>query len=161
MNRRDDFQRGFSASEARSLIRECLDGMGMWSERAEMLLMGTCAQESGMGKWRRQLGGGPALGVMQMEPGTFRDIVDNYLRWRPELLERVMEVSGVDRLEAEDLESNDRLAVCMARVHYARVSAPIPGDLPGQARYWKRWYNTPRGKGTVEEYVENFKRYVG
>jgi hypothetical protein len=48
----------------------------------------------------------------------------------------------------------------MARVHYLRRPEPIPTDLTGQAEYWKKWYNTYLGAGTVEEYIENYKKYV-
>ena len=49
------------------------------SQEAENLLMGTAAQESALGEYIRQLGNGPALGIFQMEPETFDDIVRNYL----------------------------------------------------------------------------------
>lgn len=146
--------------ELRKLISDTLQGIGLYSEDAVSLLMGTCAQESALGKYRRQLGGGPALGVFQMEPATFRDICENFLRYKPELQDKVKRVSGVEFFDAGDLVDNDRLAVCFARVHYLRVKESIPGDLRGWARYWKRYYNTPLGKGTEEEFIANFKRCV-
>ena len=48
----------------------------------------------------------------------------------------------------------------MARMHYARVREKIPSDLTGWAGYWKRFYNTPQGKGTEEEFMYNYKQYV-
>lgn len=145
--------------DLRVLISDTLHGIGLCSEDAVNLLMGTCAQESAMGKYRRQLGGGPALGIFQMEPATFRDIVKNYLNYKQELRDKVLAVSGVDGFNPDDLVFNDRLAICMARVHYLRVSEKIPSDLDGWARYWKKFYNTPLGKGTEYEFVCNYKRY--
>lgn len=147
-------------NELRKLIADTLDELGLCSECAVNLLLGTCAQESAFGKYRRQLGGGPALGVFQMEPATFRDIVDNFLRYKPELRDKIKQVSGVAFFDSGDLVNNDRLAVCMCRVHYLRVKEAIPTDLMGWARYWKRYYNTILGKGKEEEFVANFKRYV-
>ena len=60
----------------------------------------------------------------------------------------------------EYLEYNLALAISMARIHYARVREKIPSDLTGWAGYWKRFYNTPKGKGTEEEFVYNYKQYV-
>lgn len=144
----------------KEFVADTLVKIGLYSPDAVELLMGTCAQESAMGKYRRQLGGGPALGVFQMEPATFRDIAENYLNHRPDLKEKILKLSGVDALDnPDDLVFNDRLAVCMARVHYLRVKEAIPSDLDGWARYWKKYYNTPKGKGTEYEFVCNYKRY--
>ena len=50
----------------------------------------------------------------------------------------------------------------MCRVHYARVSEPLPeaGDLDGQAHYWKDHYNTRLGKGTPSGYIQAWNQYV-
>ena len=96
-----------------------------------------------------------------MEPATFNDIVRNYLRYKPELAVKIERVARVCRFHAEDIETNDLLAICMARVHYLRVSEAIPSDVEGMARYWKKYYNTPLGKGTVEEFISNYKKLVG
>ena len=145
----------------KSLIASVLKELNLHSDNAVNLLIGTAAQESHLGRYRKQLGGGPALGIFQMEPATFDDIVKNYLRYKPELAARIERVARISRFKAEDLENNDLLATCMARVHYLRVREAIPSDLEGWARYWKRYYNTPLGKGTEEEFIANYKRFVG
>lgn len=146
--------------QLRNLIRRVLIGIGLYSEEAENLLMGTAAQESALGVYIRQLGNGPALGIFQMEPATFDDIVGNHLHYHPELCKKIRVVAGVSGLNSELLEYNLALAIGMARVHYARVREVIPGSLSGWAYYWKRYYNTLAGKGTEEEFVYNYKRYV-
>ena len=144
----------------RHLIPSVLKELNLHSDNAVNLLMGTAAQESHLGKYRKQMGGGPALGIFQMEPATFNDIVNNYLRYKPELAARVERVARISRFKAEDIENNDLLAICMARVHYLRVREAIPSDLDGWARYWKRYFNTTLGKGTEEEFIANYKKYV-
>lgn len=47
----------------KNLITETLTELGLYSDDARDLLLGTCAQESAFGKYRKQLGGGPALGI--------------------------------------------------------------------------------------------------
>jgi len=51
----------------------------------------------------------------------------------------------------------------MCRVHYLRRAEPLPkaDDVHGMAAYWKRYYNTVHGKGTQQEFVENYERYIG
>lgn len=149
-----------STNEWKILIINTLKNIGLYSSNAVELIMGTFAQESNF-KHTRQLGGGPALGYGQMEPATFNDIVLNYLRYKPELMGKIMKACGVVTLNADDLVENKTLAICMSRVHYLRVKEPLPShkDVWAMGEYWKQYYNTPKGKGTVKEFVENYKKY--
>jgi hypothetical protein len=140
-------------------MKYCLEGIGMYSKEAENLLMGTAAQESRLGTYLCQLGDGPALGIMQMEPATFNDIKVNYLFHRSVLVSKILGVSGCVRLVPEYLEWNIALSVCMARIHYYRCPDTLPIDLPGMAAYWKKYYNTRLGKGTEEEFIVNYNKY--
>jgi len=150
----------FEKNAFRAEIADTLKKIGLHSDNAVELLMGTCAQESAFGKYNRQLGGGPALGVFQMEPATFNDIVRNYLFYKQELYLRILDVCDLNAYNANDLVTNVQFAICMSRVHYLRVKSPIPSTLPGWAAYWKKYYNTELGKGKVEEFIENYKLYV-
>ncbi len=142
----------FNRPQFQNLIqRVLLDYEGLFSAAAVELLLGTAAQESQFGHYLRQLGSGPAIGVFQMEPATFR--------W---LKERFGKQYGFKGRQAEEMEWDIRLAILLARLRYRVVEAPLPkaGDLAAQAAYWKQWYNTPAGRGTVEEYEDNFRKYV-
>jgi hypothetical protein len=147
------------------VIRPAIRAIELWSESAENLLMGTAAQESQMGTYVRQLGGGPALGIFQMEPATHDDIWKNYLRYQPYLRELLMMhfVPATTEPKASDLISNLGYAAAMCRVHYRRVLEKLPAadDVAGMARYWKKYFNTPKGKGTEEEFLKNYRNYVG
>ncbi|MBF0148367.1 MAG: hypothetical protein HQL85_19610 [Magnetococcales bacterium] len=66
------------------VIRPALQRLGLWSEEAEQLVVGTGIQESGL-RHLRQIGGGPGLGIWQMEPKTHADIWDNFLHFRAKL----------------------------------------------------------------------------
>ena len=45
---------------------------------------------------------------------------------------------------------------------YYRTPDPLPiNDIPGMARMWKDYYNTHLGKGTVEEFITNYNKYIG
>jgi hypothetical protein len=48
----------------------------------------------------------------------------------------------------------------MARLHYRRVSEPFPSTIKGLAYYWKDHYNTAKGKGTVEDFLKKWDKYV-
>lgn len=48
-----------------------------------------------------------------------------------------------------------------ARLFLARLSAPIPTNLEGQANYWKTHYNTVGGSGTPEKFINDVKHATG
>lgn len=142
------------------VVSPVLRDLGMSGDPAYQLMLGTAAQESMGFEYIHQIGGGPAMGLWQMEPAAHRDIVANYLEYRPELAAKVFRASGCSGFDSNNLLKNLSYACAMARVHYYRVPAAIPTTLDGQARYWKEHYNTHLGKGSEEEYVDNFNRYV-
>jgi hypothetical protein len=156
----------FHRGQFRSLIERVLRRINMHSEAAVNLLMGTAAQESQFGTYLRQLNGGPAVGVFQMEPDTMMDIWQNYLRNRLQLADDVFFATRMVWFDTppdtDIMEYNLAYAIIMARLHYRRVPEPLPeaDDIKGLARYWKKYYNTPKGAGTEAEFVRNYKKYV-
>lgn len=142
------------------IIRPTLEELDMWSPAAEDLLMGTAAQESRLGTYVKQYGAGPALGIYQMEPLTHKDIWVNYLSYREEISSKLYQMIMTETTIPDDrhLVVNLEYATAMARVQYLRVPESLPkqGDIKGYAKYWKQYYNTPLGAGTVNEFVENY-----
>lgn len=144
----------------RQLVEETLKQINLFSQDSCNLVLGTIAQESAYGKYRRQIGGGPALGICQMEPNTFHDIVFNFLHYKSELSALVMSVAGITEYKAEDLEFNDKLAICFCRLQYYRCKEKIPSTVEGYADLWKLRYNTIYGAGKKEDFITNYKRFV-
>lgn len=147
------------------LIRDVLIKLtGRAHDNEVKLMLGTAAAESGL-VHRRQLGGGPARGLWQMEPTTGQDIFATHLiRHRyQERFNKLMDIwleigIAVFTPYIMDIDIHlgryDDFACAMARIHYLRDPDPIPDALEEQAAYWKRVYNTPAGAGTVEHYLE-------
>jgi hypothetical protein len=132
--------------------------LGLYSDAAVNLLLLTCAQESEMGEYLKQING-PALGIYQMEPPTHDDIWNNYLVYQLTLKQKVLDI---DKQNSINLITNLAYATAMARIDYLREPAPLPtaNDIQGLAHYYKRYYNTDEGAATVEEVVANYQRYV-
>jgi hypothetical protein len=147
------------------IIIPALQVIELHSDAAVELVLGTCIQESHL-QYLKQLGGGPAVGVIQMEPNTHEDIWDNYLAYQSELSGKVLSLAapnGGVHPRSNELIGNLWYACAMCRIHYRRVSDPLPGqgEYEDQAAYWKEFYNTPMGSGTEEEYLENWDLYGG
>ena len=129
-----------------------------WSETAEDLVLGTIAHESKMGRYVRQIRG-PALGIVQMEPATHDDIVANFLLNRIDMY-RVM-ASNFGILNSDKLIHDMFYAAVFCRLHYYRVPKPLPKhNVDSIAEYWKEHYNTYMGRGTVEQFVIDYKGLV-
>jgi len=125
-----------------------------YSEEAVTLLMMTAAAESNLGEYLQQVGG-PALGLMQVEPATMNDNYDNYLGYRSELTAQIGMVSGVYDASAKQLRFNLAFNILMARLKYYRSKGGIPKDLEGMAKYHEKYYNaggSAEWKVTLEKY---------
>ena len=154
-----------------NVIRPALKRLDLHSEVAELLVLGTAAQESAMGTYIKQLGRGPAVGIFQMEPATHDDIWDNYLRYKGSLSMKVRELippcsvtqrDGITAASATLMTSDMMYAAAMCRIHYLRVPSRLPETAAPEAlaQYWKKYYNTPLGRGTEHEFVKNYARYI-
>ncbi|MDD3814446.1 MAG: hypothetical protein PHZ02_07345 [Desulfocapsaceae bacterium] len=150
-----------NAEQLRLHIRSTLQMLSLWSESVEELLLGTSAQESHLGYYRRQIKG-PARGIYQMEPNTERDIWINYLTYHRDLADAVHLICGVSGPDPMALEFNLAYQTIMARLHYLRVKHPLPwkDDLDSQAEYWDKYYNCNPVKGFPSEYIRNYRRVV-
>lgn len=143
------------------------------ARREEIELMaGTCACESDMGLYRIQIGGGPARGIMQIEPETAKDLWLRYLpNRRGSLYAKFMQICfGIsDRSEffypKEEglvdayLAACDDVSILLARTKYLTDPRPIPSALHDQAAYYKRVYNTAAGDATTGKYLKAWIDY--
>lgn len=141
------------------VIRPALQRIDLWSKSAENLVLGTGLIESKLEYVDQTSNGvvpGPAYGLFQMEKPTHDDIWENYLKFQPKLGLAVLNLAGWDQLNhppVEELWGNNFYSAAMCRVHYRRISQPLPAedDALGMARYWKSHYNTYSGKGSVQD----------
>ena len=125
----------------------------MYSTDAADLVFKTGMAES---RYRhlRQISG-PALGFFQCEPSTMDDVWENYVSYRAPIKVRLWEL-GYKEEDRMSFLCNIAVQAAFCRLQYRRDkhSLPCKSDLEAQAEYWKRVYNTVKGKGTVEHFIE-------
>lgn len=131
---------------------ELLLEFGMHSDHCVELLAMICAHESLGGKHRRQIGGGPALGIFQMEPATHDSIWDN-----SDTIHARAERLGIKR-NLSQLEVDDRYAVFVARHYLAMDKNPLPKTPEEMAKYCKSYWNRT-GKATPDKYLSDYNRW--
>ena len=141
----------FYLPQFKQLIYDTLKDHGLFSVSAVNLLLGTCAQESHFGRYLRQRGTGPALGVFQIEPNTY-----NWLR------EKYGKKYNFTNIPAKNLIHDLKLSILVCRLKYYSIPEPLPNywDISALAGYWKKYYNSFLGSGKVSEFVENYNKYV-
>ena len=115
------------------------------SESAVRLLCMIAAHESGGFRYVRQIKG-PALGLLQMEPATYKDVSD-YGRRKGYLWKDLP-------CDPKRMVFDFKFAVAMARIFFLRIPEPIPEphNIPGLACYAKKYWNTEKGKATPDDY---------
>jgi len=156
--------------QLRELIQLVLKEYDLYSRDAEEILMLTCAAESNMGKYIKQVGGGPALGIFQCEPAT--------LEWMENQVYRHSKFAGVrnalsplDRQHENSLHEEDEINfICSLKaqilacrlVYYFKTPKALPNykDVQGMAEYYKKYYNSILGAATVEGTIIKYNKYV-
>lgn len=134
------------------IIETVLKDLDMYSPEASELVYRTGMVESGYRNIRQIRG--PAVSYWQIEPATGQDIIDNYLKYRPKMMNKVIE-QGLDPFRVEwSMLTNIPVALSFCRLKYRRDPKPIPASLKEQADYWKRVYNTSGGAGTPEKFIK-------
>lgn len=154
---------GLDAGQLREfVVRPALKRINLWSPAAENLVLGTCLHES-HARYLDQLtpGPGPAYGLWQMERATYEDLWRNFIPGDSYLRLNLLEMAGFDSEEhppVQEMHGNLFYAAAMCRVHYRRVreALPVATDAQALAEYWKRYYNTALGKGTVAQALPAF-----
>lgn len=147
--------------DLRLLITDVLIRLQMYSSSATELLMGTCAVESDFCKYTKQLGGGPGLGWWQVEPNTMHDIWNNYIRYRQSLQSVLWSEFSMSGPDLKRLKDDPEYSIVIARLKYRRSVLPLPSanNVYGLAKIWKEVYNTAKGRGEVEDFVNKYTKY--
>jgi len=155
-----------NSRQLRGLVNETLTGVDLYSEKAEELLLLTIAVESDFGNLIGQIGGGPALGICQMEPATHDDIMFRWLNkpTRSALKSRVIDYCRLiaGPISPDVMRYNLKYAILLARLKYLACDDRLPDkdNLQSLAQYWKDNYNTKLGDGTVEKAIKKYRLYV-
>lgn len=149
-------------SQLKDLIERVLNRIELYSPEASDLVFKTLKVESLL-KYVRQIKG-IAVGFGQCEPWVAVDICKNYLKYRPDLMKLVADTTNVKlsyfTLPKEEdwawiLETNIAAMISFCRLHYRRIPKPLPKkNLDEQWIYYKKYYNTERGKATNDHWMD-------
>ena len=148
--------------QIRELIKKTLKNINMYSRDAVDLVYRTGMVESRY-NYISQVGSGIARSFWQVESATAKDSIKNYLGFRPQKLMACAKAMHVDPDWLSDATDDDlknllwgsiAAGIVFCRLKYWRVPFKIPSNIKGQAKYWKKYYNSESGAGTVEKFLE-------
>lgn len=148
------------------VIEPGLRRIGLLEDKRVQMVLGTGLVESQYVHLDQTTPGpGPAYGPWQMEKPTHDDLWANFISYQPSALrDALLEIAGAKYgpPPITVLHWNLMYGACMCAIHYRRAPGKHPeaGDFAAMAAYWKQWYNTPLGKGTVAKALPFFKQAV-
>ena len=149
-----------SKIQALSLAHQVCNVLGHGSHGyATNLLLETAAAETSLGLYQDPTPGGAGMGLNQHDLIAFQDIIS---RTPMRLVKTIHMHFGYDirKLVHTDLANDPLLSFIFCRLHYRLRPEPIPSSLRGRAEYWKQFYNSMAGKGTVQHYLDNAHAYL-
>lgn len=139
-----------------SVVQPVMAYMGIHDPVLEDLMTGIAAVESMSGKYLRQLGGGYARGLMQIEKPTY-----DWLLSSGKVPGQIMALGD----SYKEVERNHfyGMGVAISLIKWRMEKYPLPERnymthdeymeyLTELGEYWKRFYNSHLGAGTVTKY---------
>lgn len=123
---------------------------GLYKPHVVECLAMIVAHESLGGKYRKQIGGGPARGIFQMEFITHNSVWDTQ-----DTINKRAKQFGIKR-NKDLMETSDEYALFVARHYLLQDPNPIPTDPKAMSVYCKTYWNRG-GKATPEEYYRDWE----
>lgn len=123
------------------------------NESVADLLIETARAETNCGKAIDRTPLMYGVGLMQFDEVGFNDVKDRTKKYHSIIKERLH--IDLDFVKFEWLVYNPFLSILFARLKYKLIPEEVPDNIYSRAKYWKKYYNTFKGKGTVEHYLKN------
>lgn len=121
-------------------------------ESALKLILETAMQETVLGNYRDNSSYGGGVGLCQCDPVAFYDTQKRIPRRFKDLIDGNFCIE-VDEVHHRELAFSPLLSLLWCRMHYLLRPGAIPETAQDRGKYWKKWYNSELGKGTVDDYM--------
>lgn len=139
-----------------AVVRPVMEYMGIENPVLEDLMAGISSVESMSGKYLRQIGSGYARGLMQIELPTYEWLIDT-----GRVPGKILALGK----SYKEVENNHfyGMGIAISLILWRMENYPLPDKnytthdeymeyLTELAEYWKRFYNTHLGDGTVTKF---------
>lgn len=133
-------------------VCETLQGKTAYAITSAIFLVEIAMAETNGGKtWDKTYFAG--MGITQIDKIGFEDTIK---RTPDDRKQEVLDKFGVDLNACSwvELRHNPRLCFLITRLFLLLRKGAIPNTQIERAQYWKKWYNTSAGKGTIEHFAD-------
>ena len=120
---------------------------------ADELLIETAGAETNKGLTKDNGILTAGIGLTQFDKGSFEDTKKRSEKHRDNIKDNLK--VDINLVEWEMLAYSPFLALLFTRLKYKLIPEEIPSDIEGRAKYWKKYYNTIAGAGTITHYLKN------
>jgi hypothetical protein len=147
------------------VIRPTLDCLNESSVATELLLLGTAAQESGLG-FHLKDNTHPGIGLFGITPKAHKAVWDTYIVKTPELASDIRGLASQHEFLKDpdaELVTNLRYATAIALMIYKSSEKPIPeaNDYEGLAKFWQTYYRPlSLNAGNWDDFLSHFKECI-
>lgn len=124
-------------------------------------LLEICAVETALGRAAYNINRGYGYGLWQFDEIAFIDTKDRILRKHSTDFLLICN-RDIKNVQYGDLRNSSLLACFFARTYiYYRIPHAIPNTRYERAKDWKTYYNTSKGAGTPEKYMNAAVKWIG
>ena len=124
------------------------------------MLCETAAAETQCGTVADKTRDGAGRGLFQCDEIAFIDVIKRSSLTDIKALETAFDFD-LRAIEWSVLNYSPLIAAAVCRLFYKLRPGAIPIDVHGRAEYWKKFYNTALGAGTVEHYIASVNQFKG
>lgn len=148
-----------SIDQAREIARRTIVILGNGKHQsAQAMILETACAETQLGQYPDSYEP-EGFGLHQFDTIGLNDTIT---RTRELDKLRVFNAFGFDleKVTPQSISNDPVQSFVLCRLKYKLRPEEIPADFVSRAVYWKRFYNTEAGKGTVDHYLESAERIL-
>ena len=120
---------------------------------AKAMLIETAAAETLLGTYEDPTPYGAGASLFQIDKPTFLWLRGKFINHPTQ--KKLIDQYGVDisQVQYSEIRNNPMLAAMFCRMRYMCVSELIPSTMQERSAYWKVYYNSVRGAGDDQGYI--------
>jgi len=144
--------------EAYIIVDEICKHLGFGANRtADIMLIETARAETNLGLTKDRSIISQGVGLTQIDKIAFDDIKTRSMKHNEKIKENLK--TDLSVVTYEMLAYSPFLAFLFTRLKYKLIPEEIPTTIEERAKYWKKYYNTSAGAGTIYHYLEANKGF--
>lgn len=145
-------------SEAVEIAKQVVKVFG-GGHKTVLLMLEIACTETHLGQYPDRHPEKWGVGITQFDQIALDDLQQRTRGRNRKMLKRFFGYD-LNMVKLADLAEDAVLAFCLTRLKLKLVPESNPTTIEGRAMFWKKWWNTSAGRGTVDGYLEDVANYM-